>query len=210
MKTKLILGSLALLNAVHAETVTVRFDDIDRAPADSLTFGPITITGNGMKVATVAGVGLGVVGFGSGGDTVRSYHYAANEISPDWIGDEHITFSGGEAVVRLIPLWDNFPQPFTILGIGDFSGYPNWAVDPAQVGVGDGSTFSNFTLSDRDSWWADTYWPGLRFGNSDLSQPDLVQFGFSIISMEYQVPEPSTWLLLVGGIGAVLMARRTK
>ena len=203
MKTILLL-SLALFTQAQSvissqQSVTVRFDDIDRPPADFLSFGPITITGNGRQVATVAGVGLGVVGFGGNGDVVRAYHYLPLNSLPDWIGDERITFTSGDGTLTLLPFSQNLGSPFSINYVGGGQYDIHFTDQTYPFSFDNPSTLYNSVNTDPDDWWTETYFNPIRSG--DLSQELTIQFGFSVLSMEYTVvPEPSALALCALGL----------
>src|SRR5437867_1865292 len=86
-KKGLCLTLALILGLAEANAITIRFDDANRPPSDTLNVGGVTVTGDGRGgpglPCTAFGIGLGSDILGSSSSIERVSHYSSGSFGSD-------------------------------------------------------------------------------------------------------------------------------
>jgi len=222
----LYLTLALMIGLTKANAITIRFDDTDRPPSDTLNVGGVTVTGDGWggpgRPATAFGVGLGSDVLGSSFAMDRVAHYS----SGNGFSDSHSSESLRLTVDGVINSITIMPR-ISVLETGEsldlsFEIYLGWyapgidyrivACDgtPTTILSYSYSTASRVQLDISGDFGEDLYFRENRISRG-LPEETLV-FGYSILSLDYTpVPDTANSACLLGiGIFGIVCAGRKR
>ncbi len=221
-----------------ANAVTVYFDDATRGPSDTLQIGGVTVSANGFglsssQVETVGGYGLGTTVLGPGDEVDGEYQYLptqADTRQPSW-QQEAVTFSvdGSINSITLLPVFRAYADGVLLTDQCSFfffaEGYGGGGVQGTQADSIDPSSgnpimFSGANLLSQNGS-PSTLSLEVLFDNvagepfpydyEDLSETVNVEFGFTVVSLDYTpAPEPASLSVVAFGIFGITLLRRRK
>jgi hypothetical protein len=220
----LYLTLALIIGLTNANAITIRFDDANRPPSDTLNVGGVTVTGGtsggpGLP-ATTLGFGLGSDVLGSSFAMDRVAHYSAGNGFSDGYSREslRLTVDGVIDSITIMPR-------ISVLETGEsldlnFEIYLGWyapGIDYRIVSC-DGTTTtilnrapaSSVELDISGDFGEDFYFMENRISRG-LPEETLV-FGYSILSLDYTpVPDTASSACLLGiGIFGIVCAGRKR
>ena len=185
------------------------------------------------QTATTSGAGVGAVGMGPSDGINLLFHYSAGDSSYDWMSGESasLTLDNPNLMITSVTVAPTVTAtlgslapvamqlPFTTFVLPASGGGPGShelsSSAPASFGVsfynGPSSPFfitSEITLSSALNGMGDGF-PAAQYRQQNLSDDLTLDYGFSIVSLDYTVvPEPGGATLLVLGLAGLVWKRR--
>jgi hypothetical protein len=217
MKSITIAMAALAIGAGSLKSDTIYFDDLDRAPAEQLDIGGVTITLGSRGIgqpSTVAGLGLGVAGLGSNGIVERMSSNNSYGLGESLL----LTAPGGQITsLTLIPYFDDLSTPgtdfvsFDMLASNGYQRYLRFiAAEPMTI------PFQSWEISPIDLSMSSDFGPGFNFAGYWQEHPEAqLVYGFSVQSLDYtprinSVPEGGSTFAMFGIAAGLLgwQARR--
>ena len=229
----LYLTLALIIGLAQANAITIRFDDANRPPSDTLKLGGVTVTGDGWggpgRPTTAFGIGLGSDVLGSSFAIEQVAHYSAGS----YVHDSQVNYESlrltVDGVINSITIMPRISvletgesldllfqiAPLSYRSDGSIMGPPAWTNVESD---GTSSTLLNqiYPLACR----VDLAVQGDRgedsfFESSRISRgfPDeTLVFGFAIVSLDYTpVPDTANSACLLGiGIFGIVCAGRKR
>ena len=218
----LYLTLALIIGLTNANAITIRFDDADRPPSDTLNVGGVTVTGGTWggpgRPATTLGFGLGSDSLGSSFAIERVEHYPSGSLFRDDLSSESLrltvdgvinsitimprisVFETGKSLdlsFEILPAWDSPDRIYTTV---ECNGTSTTILNRTPASGVDLIIASDFG----------EYLHFLEYRESRGLPDETLVFGFSILSLDY-TPVPDTansaWLLGIGIFGIVCAGR---
>jgi hypothetical protein len=224
----LCLSFALIFGLAKANAITIRFDDADRPPSDTLNVGGVTVTGNGWggpgRPTTAFGVGLGSDVLGSSFAIEQVAHYSSGSLFADGSLAEslRLTVDGVINSITIMPrisvleTGESLDLFFEIAPLCYLSQGPMNSPDFTIVESNGNSKTLNFNSLAPvvDLTVAGDFGEAAYFINYRRSQgfsDETLVFGFAIQSLDYtSVPDTasSACLLAIGLFGIVCAGRK--
>ena len=216
---------MCVLGSMTSNAITVHFGDMDRGPSDTLQIGDVTVSQDRGQPATVSGSGLGAASLGRNDSIDFVAHYSVGQAYPDngYGANEKLCFTvlGSFTSITLVP---HFPVVLETEASVDsefawFGGSLSWS--PGGLGSAR-AIFYPTNTGPKTITLDPVYWDApinrldvrmdcesagyplefqilYSYRLAHLSEEQTIQCGFTILSVDYVIPEPGTTALL--GIG---------
>ena len=219
----LYLTLALIIGPARANAITIRFDDANRPPSDTLNVGGVTVTGgtgyggSPGRPATALGFGLGSDVLGSSFALDRFAHYSSGNGFPDSHSSEslRLTVDGVINSITIMPrisvleTGESLDLSFEI-NLGWYAPSIDYRIvecngTPTTI-LNRYSTASSVLLDISGDFGEDLYFRENRISRG-LPEETLV-FGFSIVSLDYTpVPDTASSACLLGiGIFGIVCA----